>query len=261
MRKTPIRTYIAAMDFLRLSSLEDFWVIGSGGTGETVLREILTLQPDLLILAGNLAGMDGLKLLEILGDALAAPPRVLYLWQGTTAAGKAWMDQALQAGADCAACESEGEAEFFLALKTAREAIKRTPRLAKPWEAERLTIAEGLLDALSIPDALKGKAYLRFSCAALACAPQLAQSLSSRLYPYTARAFQTTPQAVERAMRTAVEYTWLHGDLNAIGRLFGLTVDADRGKPTNAEFLSMLAEHVRREIARRMARENPKGLL
>ena len=50
-------------------------------------------------------------------------------------------------------------------------------------------------------------------------------------------------------MRTAVESTWLHGNLEAIQQLFGFSVDADRGKPTNAEFLSMLAEHVRRETA------------
>ncbi len=254
MRKTTIRTYIAAVDYLRLEQrigcFGDFWVIGSGGAGETVFKEIYALEPDLLILSGNLAGLDGFKLLEILGDTMAAPPRVLYLGR------EEWREKALQSGADWAASDSADDAAFFMALKTASETMSAVPRLAKKWEPERLGIAEGLLNELSIPDTLKGKAYMRYSCAALSCAPPLAQSYSSRLYPLTARAFHTTPQAVERAIRTAVEYTWLHGDLNAIQRLFGFTVAAYRGKPTNAEFLSMLAEHIKSRLGKSMREKN-----
>ncbi|MDO5328109.1 MAG: sporulation initiation factor Spo0A C-terminal domain-containing protein [Clostridia bacterium] len=247
MKKSPVRTYIAAMDYLRLENwlgaLGDFWIIGSGDAGETVLRELYALEPDLLILEGNLSGLDGFKLLEILGATMPAPPRTLYLGRAE------WLDKALQTGADCAACENADNDALSSALQ---KAMEPTPRLAKKWEEERLRIAEELLNELSIPDTLKGKAYMRYSCGALACAPSLAQSFSSRLYPITAREFHTTPQAVERAIRTAVEYTWLHGDLNAIQRLFGMTVDADRGKPTNAEFLSLLAEHVKSRIGKSM---------
>ena len=98
----------------------------------------------------------------------------------------------------------------------------------------------------------KGGTGKSTAAAALACAPQGAASYSGRLYPWTAAAFGVTPGAVERAIRTAVEDTWLHGDLAAIQALFGFSVDAERGKPTNAEFLSMLAQHIREELARQM---------
>lgn len=253
MRKTIVRTYIAAMDYLRLEKwvggFGDFWVIGSGSAGDIVLKEIYALEPDLLILEENLAGMDGFRLMEILVDTMAAPPHALYLGRAE------WLNKALQTGADCAASEIKDDALFSALHKT----MEATPRLAEKWERERLGIAEALLNELAIPDNLKGKAYMRFSCAALSCAPQMAQSFSSRLYPYTARAFHTTPQAVERAIRTAVEYTWLHGDLNAIQRLFGMTVDADRGKPTNAEFLSLLAEHVKSRLGKSMREKTKLG--
>ena len=251
MRKIPARTYIAAMDYLRLEEMlgacDDFWVIGSGSAGDTVLREIRALEPDMLLLEGNLAGMDGFKLLDILGDTMAAPPRALYVGQDE------WLKKARGAGADFTVPENEKDTSLLNAARQALNAMKTTPCLAKRWEKDRLSIAGALLNELSIPDTLKGKSYACFACAALACAPQLAQSFSSRLYPFTGREFHATPQAVERAIRTTVEYTWLHGDLNAIQRLFGFTVDADRGKPTNAEFLSMLAERVKREINRKMS--------
>ena len=71
------------------------------------------------------------------------------------------------------------------------------------------------------------------------------------------------PQAVEKAIRTAVESTWLSGSLNAIQSLFGYSVDAERGKPTNAEFLAMLSGDARRELAHHMvdqARKTPEKM-
>ena len=66
------------------------------------------------------------------------------------------------------------------------------------------------------------------------------------LYPKLAKAFDATPAAIERRIRSAVESTWLHGNLQSQSDLFGLTVSAERGKPTNAEFLFLLSEHIRR---------------
>ena len=92
------------------------------------------------------------------------------------------------------------------------------------------------------------------AAAALACSPAQGDSYRERLYPYVAGQCGTTPQAVEKAIRTAVESAWLQGSLEGIQALFGLSVDAEKGKPTNAEFLAMLAEHIKREIQRTMPR-------
>ena len=246
------RTYIASPDALRLEGLLGgdalFLVLGGSGEGSTAQGEILSLEPDFLLLDSALAGMDSLKLLEILGREMTAPPRVLYLCPEET-----WKESAVGKGADAALIAPKTREELLFCAR--QTALRPLPRLALPWQDTREEIAGALLAALGADPRLKGKTYMRWAGAALACAPQLAASYSGRLYPYLAERGNATPQAVERAVRTAVEAIWLQGNLEAIERLFGFSVDADRGKPTNAEFLSMLGEHVRRETARRMKEE------
>ena len=245
--------YLASPDHERLErqlyGAPDFALSGKGESADAEW-DILRLCPDLLILDAALTGMDGLELLERLGREMAAPPRVLFLCRVRQ---EAWAELARKRGADAVCFWPEEEI-----LPFARRAIQAVlPALSGPWEETRSEIAGELLHSLGVGEHLKGKQYMRDAAAMLACAPQLAQSFSRRLYPLLAEKFGVTPAAVERDIRTAVEYTWLKGSLNAIQTLFGFSVDADRGKPTNAEFLSMLAEHTRRLTAHRMARKKP----
>ena len=244
------RLYIASPDAERLERLFDrepaFSVLGSSGQGREALNEIFSLSPDALLLDGALPGLDGLNVLDMLRTEMVAPPRVLYLCR---VPGNAWADLAREKGAD-QVCFPEKESDEALLCRALSAARAPLPALAGEGEGDRMEIAAGLLDRLDVPRRLKGWGYIQTAAACLACAPQLGQSFSHGLYPFLAGRFQTAPQAVERAIRTAVEHTWLRGDLTAIQALFGFSVDADRGKPTNAEFLSMLAEHVRREMAR-----------
>lgn len=247
--KAMLKTYAAGLNPLRYEALlgrdRAFMVVGSG-TGPECAPAIRALQPDFLLLEAVLAGADSLALLAELRNEMPAPPRVLYL-----APEESWGKQALGMGADAAALLNCPEEALLSAAKKTGE--KPLPALARGWQAVRLAAAGELTDQLGIADALKGKRYIQWAAAALACAPQLAASYSGRLYPLAAEAFETSPRAVERDIRTAIEHTWLFGSLDAIQAFFGYSVDADRGKPTNAEFLSMLAAHIRLEVARQMA--------
>ena len=245
--------YIAAIEPLRFEALlgrvDTLTVIG-GGSGEAVRRELSSLHPDFLLLDGVLSGEDSLHLLQWMGGSMPAPPRVLYLGRE-----EEWIKAALLKGADTAALWNCGEEELIRLARVTAE--KPLPRLSEPWEGERAEIAEKLSARLGIPNALKGKDYICQAVSALACAPQLGASYSGLLYPFIAARCATSPRAVEKAIRTAIEHTWLHGDLREIQRLFGYSVDAERGKPTNAEFLSMLAGHARRALAHRMENKVP----
>lgn len=253
---TPFRLYIAATNTRALESLffqdADFHVLSCSELGNTALNELLSLESDVLLLDSALTGMDSLALLDILRQKLIAPPRVLFL---SRSFGNVWEKIALEKGADMSiAFPCEDEQLLFQAKCCARIPI---PALAKPMEETRFSIAAELLDQLGVPRRLKGWRYMHAAAAFSACAPQFFHSYTQSLYPFLAARFQTTSQAVERAIRTAVENTWLHGNLSAIQNLFGFSVDADRGKPTNAEFLSMLAEHTRRKAGKeRFKRES-----
>ena len=244
---TPWRLYIASPDAARLERVlsphSRFLIVGSG-QGRQAILEALRLGPDLLILDAVLSGMDGGTALAALAR-MPAPPRVVYLARTAFAPTEPGPDEMCPYP-----CED------VLLLKTVLKAAERPlPALARSWEEQRLVLAGNLLDRLSVPPRLKGRQYMRIAAAALACSPALGTSYRERLYPYVAGQCETTPQAVERAVRTAVESAWLQGSLEGIQALFGMSVDAERGKPTNAEFLSMLAQHIREELARQMRRK------
>ena len=241
---TPARLYIASPDAARLERMFSFdsrFLVVGGGRDRQAVLEALRLCPDLLILDSVLSGMDGREALSVL-SATPAPPRVLWLARTAFSPPEHTPDETCPYP-----CEDE------ILLETVLKAAERTlPALARPWEEQRLALAESLLRRLAVPPRLKGRRYMGVAAAALACSPALGASYRERLYPYVAGQCGTTPQAVERAIRTAVESAWLQGSLEGIQALFGLTVDADKGKPTNAEFLSMLAQHIREELAREM---------
>ena len=241
---TPWRLYIASPDAARLErvlSCDSRFLITGAGAGREAVQEALRLCPDLLILDSVLSGMDGAEALVLL-VRLPAPPRVVYLARTAFAPQEHVPDEI---------CPYPCEEDVLLNVILA--AVSRPlPALAREWEEQRLVIAGKLLERLSVPPRLKGRRYMRIAAAALACSPALGASYQERLYPYVAGLCETTPQAVERAVRTAVESAWLHGSLEGIQALFGLSVDAEKGKPTNAEFLAMLAQHIREGVARQM---------
>ena len=248
MKAEPARVWIGSLSPLKweraLSGDGAFLTLGSDSVGEALIRSVLSIEPDFLLLEDALVGIDGFQVLDELGKSMVCPPRVLFL---CAQKDPMWLHLALEKGADRAV---PGDAAPDALLGLAKETSSLPlPRLAQPMEEARLAIAGKLLSALGMREGLKGKRHIQSACAALACAPQMKYGLSARLYPYLAKIHFTTPSAVEKAVRTAVEDTWLRGNLQSIHALFGFSVDAERGKPTNAEFLNMLSEHVKRETA------------
>lgn len=244
---TAYRVYLASESALslekRIGADGRFRVLGGGGKAEDAIRCGIALQPDCVVLDMHLAGGDALTVLSSWRRAMAAPPRVLVRCPYP---GDGWKEKLLSAGADRVTDDGDG----VLLSRLWETAETPLPALAAPDAEKRRQIARGLLDRLGMARELKGYRYILEGAAALCCAPQLGDSLAGRLYPYLAEQFDTTPGAVERAVRTAAEDTWLRGDWEESQALFGLTVDPEKGKPTNAELLSMLAEHARREMQR-----------
>lgn len=117
------------------------------------------------------------------------------------------------------------------------ERAARLPRQAVVRLPEMTCLARGLLTALSVPPGLSAWSFLPDMAALAAVHPALLHDLRSRLYPLTARRHGMTPAAVERSLRLCIEAAWSRGSLEALERFFGQSVDPERGKPTNREFL------------------------
>lgn len=249
----PSRVCIAAADGIAIERLlltDPLFMVCDGPEGlENRMRNAAALEPDLLIVDEGAAGSTGLSAVIQLGDEMAAPPRILYLirrerWNGGCRPYP--VEKVLP-------WPLEPE-ELLMAARDA--ALRPLPELARKWDTLRHSLSEEMIARLGVPAGLKGRDYLAGAISDGACSPWLLQSLSEGIYPHLARRYDTTPLAVERAIRTAIEHTWLRGNLNEIQALFGFSVDADKGKPTNAECIAMLAQHVRRETACYLRKQN-----
>lgn len=97
---------------------------------------------------------------------------------------------------------------------------------------------------LGMPAHIKGYEYLRYAILRVLENRKLLHSVTKELYPMTAKEFDSKPSRVERAIRHAIEVAWTRGDADNIARVFGCTVLSSRGKPTNSEFLAMIADNI-----------------
>ena len=128
--------------------------------------------------------------------------------------------------------------------------VEQLPELMRRWRQElylpamaehhlrsAARVAEALLRMLAVPRRLKAWEFLPQMCALTVVHPPLLKDLQHGLYPLIGKQYGLSAAAVERRLRLCVESTWIHGSLPALERFFGASVDPEKGKPTNKEFL------------------------
>jgi len=220
--------------------------------GRTLLDEIDDIRPDVLLLDVVMPRLDGIGVLERLHSNGRHRPKILVF----TAFGQEQIAQkAFQMGAD-----------YFILkpfdLKVLGERIREIARGGKlPGEAHdyvRLSSedSEGqavdprkeitsIIQAIGVPANIKGYRYLRTAIGMVVDDVEIMEAVTKELYPAVAEKYDTTPTRVERAIRHAIEVAWNRGNTEATARYFGYTVDSARGKPTNSEFIALIADRVR----------------
>lgn len=105
-----------------------------------------------------------------------------------------------------------------------------------------------MLHALGIPSHIKGYQYIRESIMLIYKNPYIIGGITKELYPEVAQKYRTTSSRVERAIRHAIEVSWNRGDYDYMEELFGHSVDYDRAKPTNSEFIATVADKLRLDV-------------
>lgn len=120
-------------------------------------------------------------------------------------------------------------------------ALVSVPKRAEPnLEA---TVTE-IIHEIGVPAHIKGYQYLREAIILTINDMDVINAVTKVLYPAVAKKFSTTPSRVERAIRHAIEVAWDRGDLETLQKFFGYTVSNIKGKPTNSEFIAMIADHL-----------------
>lgn len=102
-----------------------------------------------------------------------------------------------------------------------------------------------MIHEIGVPAHIKGYQYLREAIMMTVEDIEMLNSITKILYPTIAKKFQTTPSRVERAIRHAIEVAWSRGRMETLDALFGYTVNTGKGKPTNSEFIALIADRIR----------------
>ena len=192
---------------------------------------------DLMLLHACLPELDGFGVLE----AFAAlhppcPPRVLFLCEPELCASR-------PALADAVAPICASPEKLCMLMETLAQ--KPLPKLAAAQAPRIAQAVDAFLCTISMDGRYKGRAYAAWLLERLAPSPALEERSMGQLYRSCARAFGTTPAAVERCLRVAVESVFTQGSMRGIERFFGATVDPERGKPTNRAFLMQASQQIR----------------
>lgn len=104
-----------------------------------------------------------------------------------------------------------------------------------------------IIHEIGVPAHIKGYQYLREAIMMSVNDAEMLNSITKILYPTIAKKFQTTPSRVERAIRHAIEVAWSRGKMETLDAMFGYTINTGKGKPTNSEFIALIADKIRLE--------------
>lgn len=118
-------------------------------------------------------------------------------------------------------------------------------RLDAPKEMDLEAEVTNMIHEIGVPAHIKGYQYLREAIIMSVEDTSVLSSITKILYPGIAKKFSTTPSRVERAIRHAIEVAWSRGKMETLDGLFGYTINTGKGKPTNSEFIALIADKIR----------------
>lgn len=240
-----------------LNNQHDIEVIGVARDGLEALEMITAKTPDIAILDIIMPHLDGLGVLEKV-NSIQMKKRPLFIILSAVGQDKI-TQRALSLGAEyyiVKPFDMEVLVSRIRQLKdTGHSQIIRSDYSAetkpvhyKPVQKNLEVEVTNIMHEIGVPAHIKGYQYLRDAIMMVVKDLDIINSITKQLYPAIAREYNTTPSRVERAIRHAIEVAWSRGQIDAIDSLFGYTVSIGKGKPTNSEFIAMVADKLRLEL-------------
>ncbi len=240
-----------------LCSQEDIEVIGTARDGNEACELITAKMPDIAILDIIMPHLDGLGVLE---KMRSAPLKKRPLFIILSAVGQDKITQrALALGAEYYIVKPFDMEVLVSRIRQLKD-MNQNPVIKSEYSMEsrasyRAPVQRNLevevtniMHEIGVPAHIKGYQYLRDAIMMVVKNLDIINSITKQLYPSIAREYNTTPSRVERAIRHAIEVAWSRGQMDAIDTLFGYTVSIGKGKPTNSEFIAMVADKLRLEM-------------
>ncbi len=232
----------------------DFEIVLVVHNGNELIKALPEKELDVLLLDMIMPEMDGLGVLKWLKEhQLKKKPKVIIF---SAFAKEEVAKQAVELGVD-----------YYILkpfdLKTLKQRIFEiaahpcTGQIIKPKLISKQRYlgldkeVSNIIQTLGIPTHFKGYSYLEAAIIMTVQEPGLINEVTTKLYPFIARHFNTSVQRVERAMRFAIETAWNKGNVQILHDLFGYCIDDQKGKPTNASFIAKISDKIRLELKTR----------
>ena len=237
-----------------LSTDEDIDIVGSAKNGQEAYDVIRKEKPDVVLLDIIMPKLDGLSVMEKINkdDTLDKHPAFVVM---SAVGQEAITEDAFSLGANYFIMKPFDLESLMCRLKQLKSPghmlgsqckiasmITKMPEIAKK---DLEVVVTDFIHEVGVPAHIKGYQYLRDAIIMTVNDSQMLGAITKILYPEIAKKHKTTSSRVERAIRHAIEVAWSRGKLETIEGMFGYTINAGKGKPTNSEFIALISDKIR----------------
>lgn len=230
---------------------KDIILVGKAFNGLEAIELIREKGPDVVVLDIIMPQLDGIGVLEKIKEQDLHKPKIIML----TAFGQEYITQkAIELGADYFLLKpfdydtlGNRIRQFYAEESLSTNYSTETYAYRNRQKERNLLDVEvtGIIQQMGVPAHIKGYQYLREAIIMVINDIELLGAVTKSLYPELAQRYKTTPSRVERAIRHAIELAFDRGDVEIINRFFGYTINLQKGKPTNSEFIALIADKIR----------------
>jgi two-component system response regulator (stage 0 sporulation protein A) len=227
-------------------------LVGQADNGKDIYDIIREKKPDVVLLDIIMPKMDGLTIMEKVSNDQMIKKRPAFIVISAVGQDRITED-AFNLGANYYILKPFDNDVVLSRIKTVggretkRGEVRMNEYKPQPQERNLELDVTNIIHEIGVPAHIKGYQYLRDAIILSVEDMEMLNSITKILYPTIAKKHQTTSSRVERAIRHAIEVAWSRGKMDTIDALFGYTVSNGKGKPTNSEFIALIADKIRLE--------------
>lgn len=198
-------------------------------------------RPDVLLMDGFMPRLDALGVLRAI-DSMHLEKRPIVMVLSSTD-NQMFESEVLNSGADYYFLKPYDPK--MLAERIIQFSDIHSSDLSRRGVKDLEVVVSQIMHQIGVPAHIRGYQYLREAIILSVKNNEMISSVTKILYPTVAKTFKTTPSRVERAIRHAIEVAWDRGDVDVLSSYFGYTIQNERGKPTNSEFIAMISDNLK----------------
>jgi two-component system response regulator (stage 0 sporulation protein A) len=220
--------------------------IDEANNGEETLTKISINHPDVVIIDVWMSKVDTTQVIKNIKNLNQSPDVAPVFIVSSAVNNHNLFTELTEIGADYCVLKPIDYVNLLDKLRriTARRNLNRTSVVNLPSNDIETQVTK-VIHQIGVPAHIKGYQYLRTAIMMAIDDNEIINSVTKILYPSVAKKYSTTSSRVERAIRHAIEVAWDRGDIDTLNSYFGYTIQNNRGKPTNSEFIAMIADNLR----------------